>query len=224
MHILFIISPPRMLAPASSLVRRVALRAAANAPAPAARRFYQFDAANGVGGLNFGSFGSNQTSAATWPRSMWNTVLCVCPPGEKLVVERIDGHVQVTEPGLHLLIPIIHTIRYRVDMREMAIEIPPQTTITKDNVSVDVSGCIYVQVGGPGRLCLSHAAVLHRQSPARLCLFLVLPLSAHHSHHFWGFAVQRRQEGGIRQHESTLRHNPVCAIVDAERNREDGAR
>jgi hypothetical protein len=30
-------------------------------------------------------------------------------------------------------------------MRETCIEIPSQTTITKDNVSVDVSGCIYVQ-------------------------------------------------------------------------------
>ena len=30
-------------------------------------------------------------------------------------------------------------------MRETAVVIPPQTTITKDNVSVDVSGCIYIQ-------------------------------------------------------------------------------
>ena len=128
----------------SSLVTRVA----SSSYGRIARRMYQFDSpgGGGGGGFNFGSFSGNQTSASTWPRSMWNTVICICPPGEKLVVERIDGVVQVREPGVHPLIPIVHKIAYRVDMREMAIEIPPQTTITKDNVSVDVSGCIYVQV------------------------------------------------------------------------------
>ena len=114
------------------------------------RRFYQFDSPGTAvtGGFGFGN-NNNTTSAATWPRSMWNTVICICPPGENLVIERIDGHVDVAEPGMRLLVPFIHKIKYRVDMREMAIEIPPQKTITKDNVSVTVSGYIYVQVRRP---------------------------------------------------------------------------
>lgn len=39
-------------------------------------------------------------------------------------------------------------IAYRIDMRERAMAIAPQSAITKDNVSVDVSGILYIQVGG----------------------------------------------------------------------------
>jgi len=44
--------------------------------------------------------------------------------------------VDVKQPGLFFAIPGIDRIAYCVDMRETAIVIPPQTTITKDNVSV----------------------------------------------------------------------------------------
>ena len=40
---------------------------------------------------------------------------------------------------------------YRVDMRERTLEIAPQAAITKDNVSVDVSGNVYVQFVDPER-------------------------------------------------------------------------
>ncbi len=40
-------------------------------------------------------------------------------------------------------------IAYRIDMRERAMAIAPQPAITKDNVSVDVSGILYVQFVDP---------------------------------------------------------------------------
>ena len=44
-------------------------------------------------------------------------------------------------------IPYVDRIAYRIDMRERAMAIAPQSAITKDNVSVDVSGILYIQVG-----------------------------------------------------------------------------
>ena len=44
--------------------------------------------------------------------------------------------MDIKEPGLFFAIPVVDRIAYCIDMRETAIVIPPQTTITKDNVSV----------------------------------------------------------------------------------------
>lgn len=42
-------------------------------------------------------------------------------------------------------------IAYRIDMRERAMAIAPQPAITKDNVSVDVSGILYIQFVDPAQ-------------------------------------------------------------------------
>ncbi len=60
-----------------------------------------------------------------------------------MVIERLGRHDKVQEPGWFLAIPFIDRIAYRVDTREKAMKIPPQSAITHDNVSVEVSGNLY---------------------------------------------------------------------------------
>jgi hypothetical protein len=48
--------------------------------------------------------------------------------------------------GCRAAVPYVDRIAYRIDMRERAMAIAPQAAITKDNVSVDVSGNLYIQV------------------------------------------------------------------------------
>ena len=48
-------------------------------------------------------------------------------------------------------IPYVDRIAYRIDMRERAMAIAPQPAITKDNVSVDVSGILYIQFIDPAQ-------------------------------------------------------------------------
>lgn len=74
-----------------------------------------------------------------------------------MVVERFGKLSAIKEPGLFFAIPLVDRIAYRIDMRETAVEIPPQTTITKDNVSVDVSGCIYIQFEDAERAAYGNA-------------------------------------------------------------------
>ena len=107
--------------------------AAARAAAPSRALSYQFD----VGDM-----------LDRWPKTAANTLLCVCPQGERMVVERLGKMLDIKEPGFFLAIPLVDKIAYRVDMRERTLEIAPQAAITKDNVSVDVSGNVYVQVDG----------------------------------------------------------------------------
>ncbi len=56
-------------------------------------------------------------------------------------------------PGLNIIIPIIQTIT-KVDLRITTIDIPTQTTITKDNVSVKINGVVYFRVINPEKAVL----------------------------------------------------------------------
>ncbi len=59
---------------------------------------------------------------------------------EKMVVFRLGRTNErlVRDPGLRFLIPIIDR-PVKVDIREQFIEVPSQTTITKDNAPINVS-------------------------------------------------------------------------------------
>lgn len=45
---------------------------------------------------------------------------------------------RILEPGLAILIPVIDRIRYVKSLKEAAIEIPSQSAITADNVTLDL--------------------------------------------------------------------------------------
>jgi regulator of protease activity HflC (stomatin/prohibitin superfamily) len=56
------------------------------------------------------------------------------------VIERMGKFHRLLEPGLNFLIPIIDRIKYVNSLKEIAIDIPKQSAITK--------GIIHVFVGG----------------------------------------------------------------------------
>lgn len=57
----------------------------------------------------------------------------------------------IEDSGWFLAIPLVDQIAYVIDVRERAIDIPPQSAITRDNVSVEVSGNLFVQFVDPER-------------------------------------------------------------------------
>ncbi len=69
---------------------------------------------------------------------------------EKMVVFRLGrtNESLVREPGLRFLIPIIDR-PVKVDIRERFIEVPSQTTITKDNAPINVDFLIYWKIVDP---------------------------------------------------------------------------
>jgi regulator of protease activity HflC (stomatin/prohibitin superfamily) len=66
-----------------------------------------------------------------------------------MVVERLGKLHSIHKSGWFIAVPVLDKIAYRVDMRERSIVIDPQSAITKDNVSVEVSGNLYVQFVDP---------------------------------------------------------------------------
>jgi regulator of protease activity HflC (stomatin/prohibitin superfamily) len=68
---------------------------------------------------------------------------------ERAVVFRLGRLLQPPRgPGLILLIPVIDRM-IRVDLRTVALEVPPQDVITRDNVPVTVTAVVYFRVVHP---------------------------------------------------------------------------
>ncbi|GHT51100.1 paraslipin [Endomicrobiia bacterium] len=67
---------------------------------------------------------------------------------EKGLVETLGKYTETKNSGANIIIPMFQKI-LRVDMRERVIDVPPQSVITKDNVSVVVDAIIYFQVTDP---------------------------------------------------------------------------
>ncbi|HRG46251.1 MAG: paraslipin [Leptospiraceae bacterium] len=55
------------------------------------------------------------------------------------------------KPGFHFLIPIMDRIHYEHSLKEVAYDVPPQECITKDNVSVEVDGILYIKILDPAK-------------------------------------------------------------------------
>jgi regulator of protease activity HflC (stomatin/prohibitin superfamily) len=69
---------------------------------------------------------------------------------EKMVVFRLGrtNESMVRDPGLRFLIPVIDR-PVKVDVREQFIEVPSQTTITRDNAPINVDFLIYWRISDP---------------------------------------------------------------------------
>ena len=69
---------------------------------------------------------------------------------EKMVVFRLGrtNESMVRDPGLRFLIPVIDR-PVKVDVREQFIEVPSQTTITRDNAPINVDFLIYWRIVDP---------------------------------------------------------------------------
>ena len=75
----------------------------------------------------------------------------VVPQQSAYVVERLGRYAGTLGAGFHFLFPFIDVLRYRLSLKEQALDIPEQVCITRDNVQVGVDGVIYLKVMNPER-------------------------------------------------------------------------
>ncbi|MCK5153240.1 MAG: paraslipin [Spirochaetales bacterium] len=73
----------------------------------------------------------------------------VVPARSALVVERLGKYSRTLNAGLHVLIPFLEKVRYKYNLKEVAIDVPAQDCYTQDNVKVRVDGVLYIQVVDP---------------------------------------------------------------------------
>ncbi|KAM0702419.1 hypothetical protein Q7P35_009847 [Cladosporium inversicolor] len=78
-----------------------------------------------------------------------NTIVKFVPQQTAWIVERMGRFNRVLEPGLAVLIPVIDRIAYVKSLKENAMEIPSQSAITADNVTLELDGVLYTRVFDP---------------------------------------------------------------------------
>jgi regulator of protease activity HflC (stomatin/prohibitin superfamily) len=69
---------------------------------------------------------------------------------ERLVVLFLGRFQSVKQPGLRIIVPGIQRA-FRVDLRVVTMDVPPQDVISKDNVTVRVNAVLYFRVVDPER-------------------------------------------------------------------------
>ncbi|XP_008285549.1 stomatin-like protein 2, mitochondrial [Stegastes partitus] len=78
-----------------------------------------------------------------------NTVVLFVPQQEAWVVERMGRFHRILEPGLNLLIPILDQIRYVQSLKEIVVDIPEQSAVSLDNVTLQIDGVLYLRILDP---------------------------------------------------------------------------
>ena len=73
----------------------------------------------------------------------------IVPQKSAFIVERLGKYAKTLDAGFHLLVPFIDRVAYKHSLKEIAVDVPPQNCITKDNIAVEVDGVLYMQVIDP---------------------------------------------------------------------------
>ncbi len=75
----------------------------------------------------------------------------VVPQQSAYVVEHLGKYRKTMFAGFHILLPFVEKVAYKHSLKEIALDIPEQVCITRDNVQVGVDGVLYMKVLDPQR-------------------------------------------------------------------------
>lgn len=82
---------------------------------------------------------------------------------ERGVVFRLGRFSSVKGPGLRFIIPVVDRMR-KISLRTVAMDVPPQDVITKDNVSIKVNAVLYFRVVSPEKAIIEVENYLYATS------------------------------------------------------------
>ena len=71
------------------------------------------------------------------------------PQNRAYVVERFGKYNKTMIAGLNFLIPFMDKVSYDRSLKEIAVDVPSQSAITRDNISLVVDGVLYLKVLDP---------------------------------------------------------------------------
>lgn len=73
----------------------------------------------------------------------------IVPQRSAYIVERFGKYRGTLLAGFHVIIPFVDKIAYKHILKEQVMDVPAQICITKDNISVEVDGVMYLQLMDP---------------------------------------------------------------------------
>lgn len=70
----------------------------------------------------------------------------IVPQRSAYIVERFGKYRATLLAGFHIIIPFVDKISYKHILKEQVMDVAAQVCITKDNISVEVDGVLYLQI------------------------------------------------------------------------------
>lgn len=70
----------------------------------------------------------------------------VVPQGQQWTVERFGRYTRTLQPGLTLIIPFIDAVGRKLSVMETVLDVPSQSVISADNVSVTADGVVFFRI------------------------------------------------------------------------------
>lgn len=75
--------------------------------------------------------------------------LMIVPQQEAVIIERLGKFNKILSPGLHIVIPWVDRVVYKHSLKEEVYQISSQMAITKDNVTINLDGVLYLKITDP---------------------------------------------------------------------------
>ena len=75
----------------------------------------------------------------------------VVPQRQAFVIERLGKYSRTLDAGFHILVPFVDRVAYKHSLKEIALDVPSQMCITKDNIAIEIDGILYMQILDPKR-------------------------------------------------------------------------
>ena len=92
---------------------------------------------------------SAQTLILVFVVVLLKTSIKFVPQNRVFVIERFGKFQSSKEAGLNFILPFIDRISANRSLKEQAVDVPEQSAITKDNISLHVDGVLYFRVLDP---------------------------------------------------------------------------
>ncbi|KAM0727068.1 Stomatin-like protein 2, mitochondrial [Formica fusca] len=94
-------------------------------------------------------FGSTTQNSRYRPLTPINTIVMFVPQQQAWIVERMGKFHKILEPGLNILLPVVDKVKYVQILKELAIDVPQQSAVTSDNVTLSIDAVLYLRVTDP---------------------------------------------------------------------------
>lgn len=99
--------------------------------------------------LLYNYFFTIETALIVFVLVVLNSSVKFVPQNRVFVVERFGKYQSSKSAGLNFILPFIDRVAANRSLKEQAVDVPEQSAITRDNISLQVDGVLYFRVLDP---------------------------------------------------------------------------